>query len=560
MMTIHHPLDWPQDNTSNQSNGFIPTNSDAPVAYRTQFLESNHRIYIGHYASIPVVSSTQSGTVSQPVVGNESSTSESQSTEDSSWYSVASVDGMTCFLDQEFQDCKNRLLMQNFVMPKNAITSMVHPHARKEVTNFIRISKSISVIDKPNEEMHIGKNEYGYLCDLWGQMFKLPQTMMKYSGKHDSFWRGSVFSTLYRFITRDFESVLDENRDLTIPSTDHYSKIKIDGSFFIGINQQRNKEIRELIRRMQQLYPTSPKVPQAQQQQLQLDQHIINGTLLPFFCSREMNDTDGNQYQAENELALVLKTFLENQYNFFQNQQFASAKNRKRFVTGVTCVGPLVTCFIMRRYHTLPENFNMETNEATTNNQVEPVYVMQSMDTFNLMNYDDLLRCAKYLSGVRKIGDMVYNDARNCLRHVCGIPPVVSQHVQTNNSSESPPASKHNGITENNEADQSKTSNKQSSTRKQLPKTQTTPKKDEKASVELKRKASTQSEQSPKQTPNNTSQLVKKQKIQPQEVSPERSSKQGDNNGETISQPSSLNDSASDMNKIETDASSDLDE
>ncbi|KAG2382659.1 hypothetical protein C9374_005239 [Naegleria lovaniensis] len=434
-----------------------------PISFRTNFLEGSHHIHVGHFASIPIVLPSTPNNNQQQL----SSNNNNQSMQEEETNLMASVDGTTCFLDQEFQDCKNRLLMQSFFMPKASIINISNC-GRKEVQNFIKMSKSISILDKANEEVGVGKNEFAYLSELWNQMFKLPQTMLKYSGKHESFWRG-IFSTLYRFITRDYEQVFDENRDfqwlhewnhdkpvgdlLTSSSSlgDNVSKIKLDSSFFIGFNHQRNTEIRELTRRIMlpisetsSRLSTSPQTssvvssssPKQQKQQF-LEQAFLSGTLLPFFASCESNDITGNQYQAENELSLMLQKFIETQYSFFQN---LGSKTKKRHVTGVTCVGPIVTCFVMRRYHTVVDCFESNTSSKKSGNtsNIEPIYVMQPLDTFNLANYDDLLRCAKYFTGVRKLGEALFVEVRNALRHLCGLPLLTGNHNEKKSNGQQP--------------------------------------------------------------------------------------------------------------------------
>nr|CAG4716311.1 unnamed protein product [Naegleria fowleri] len=445
-----------------------------PISFRTDFLEGFHRVHVGHFASIPIVLPSNNSQQSSSSNHNNNNNIQDEETN-----LMASVDGTTCFLDQDYQDCKTRLLMQSFFLPKASIINISNC-GRKEVQNFIKMSKSISVLDKANEEVGVGKNEFAYLSDLWNQMFKLPQTMLKYSGKHESFWRGGIFSTLYRFITRDYEHIFDENRDFQcidsgstqdskysgdlitssflsgdiVSNSTNINKMKLDGTFFIGFNHQRNKEIRELTRRMVSALATEASTtrsvilpqttcvasdtivsPTSSKQQKQfLDQAFQSGTLLPFFGSCERNDTTGNQYQAENELSLMLKLFLETQYTFFQK---LGSKPKKRFVSGLTCVGPLVTCFVMRRYHTVVESFESDISlKKNSSSNVEPIYVMQPLDTFNLSNYDDLLRCAKYLTGVRKLGESLFAEVRNALRHLCGLPLLGCNEKKTLNSAQ----------------------------------------------------------------------------------------------------------------------------
>ncbi|EFC45909.1 predicted protein [Naegleria gruberi] len=519
-----------------------------PSLYRSSVVEGSQHIHIGHFASMPILLSLPSS--------DDTSSSDNL---------VASVDGMTCFLDQEYQDCKNRLLMQNFVLPRSSIALISHQHARKEVTSFIKVSKSISVLDKPSEELGVSKNEFSYLTDLWGQMFKLPQTMLKYSGKHDSFWRGSIFSNLYRFITRDFEHLFDENRDFQL--TNQMEKTKFDGSFFIGLNHQRNKEIRELTRRVSQI--TSPK-PMQQPNPLQIEQHFLNGTFLPFFCSRECNDINGNQFQAENELAIMLKAFLEAQYNFFQQ---SGAKPRKRFVTGITCVGPLVTCYVMRRFYTLVENYGEEVSKKSES--VEPVYIMQSFETFNLSNYDDLLRCAKYMTGVRKFAEVFYNDIRNCLRHICGL-PIIKTVTTTNNGNEQKgitPASNGSNISQQDgsslqtlDTNMTLQTPQKAKVKQQQQVSSASPKSQSKEKVDLKRKQAPESSKVSERSVSIANQSQKKQKV---EISPERSTKEVEaaqkdslntSGIEDLSQVSMVESGNGDDARVESGNSSDLDE
>src|SRR3989338_1692215 len=118
------------DNSS--TNSIIGSNYSTgldPSIFRATIVESNHHTHIGHYASMPIL-------LSLPSQNSDETASDNNL--------VASVDGMTCFLDQEFQDCKNRLLMQTFNLPRSSIAMIPHQHARKEVTSFIKVSKSIT--------------------------------------------------------------------------------------------------------------------------------------------------------------------------------------------------------------------------------------------------------------------------------------------------------------------------------------------------------------------------------------------------------------------------------
>lgn len=128
-----------------------------PISFRTDFLEGFHRVHVGHFASIPIVLPSNNSQQSSSSNHNNNNNIQDEETN-----LMASVDGTTCFLDQDYQDCKTRLLMQSFFLPKASIINISNC-GRKEVQNFIKMSKSISVLDKANEEVGVGKNEFAYL-------------------------------------------------------------------------------------------------------------------------------------------------------------------------------------------------------------------------------------------------------------------------------------------------------------------------------------------------------------------------------------------------------------
>ncbi|KAL9641422.1 hypothetical protein ABK040_013351 [Willaertia magna] len=455
------------------------TNINDPQ-FRFEILESEQHIHIGNFAAVTLQENKLNKDANNNIDNNSNKSTDS-----------LTIDGISCFLDGEYQDYKNKLLQQQVTVPKSSLSS-VHMNVKKEISNFVKLSKSIQIIDKPNDE--INKTEFLFLNETWSQMFKLPQIMLRYSGKHDSFWRGNIFSNLYRFILRDFDMLFDENRELTV-TINNTQKKQLDGIFYIGLHQKR-QEIRELFKLLRENSPSPSVGIQNQNSYSEINQLMINGVFLPFFCSKEMNDVNGSQYQAENELALSLKTFLDTQYRLFKTD-----KNRKRMVTGLTCVGPMVTAYLMRRFEANNENNN--------NGAEEYVYIMQPLDSFNLLNFDDVLRCAKYLTSVRKYGADFQLEVKNKLRTMCGLQPIKPQQSNSNGNINQVNG-KENGSS-NGQIQQDSSNSKEETLKKrqQQQQIQRTPQNNE-----LKRKQTPSPEtRSSNNNANNNNQQLKKQKM-----------------------------------------------
>lgn len=157
--------------------------------------------------------------------------------------------------------------------------------------------------------------------------------------------------------------------------------------FFIGI--QKNKELRDLFKRAKVRYEKfNPK------------SFAFGDVYLPFFACKEESDK-GSHFLVENELACALKAFLDAQIKFFRNSEKII---KQMFVLGMTCVGHIVTAYIMRKIY-------FEDEEKYR-------YAMQPIQTFIISNYEDLLKLAKFLSGVRKFGNELLNDFQKTLQNM----------------------------------------------------------------------------------------------------------------------------------------------
>ena len=248
--------------------------------------------------------------------------------------------------------------------------------------NYIKLSKSIELVDQMPES--VSSEEWSGMMEAWSGLFKLPQLVAKFTGKLDNAWTRSIFPLLYRYVVRDFESLFEEERsvELHLP---HFSPPPFKPKNVVLVGVEKSREIRQSIHKMRSMYKS-----------VNVDQQFSLGECaLPFFCCIEMGDR-GSEYQATNELAMVMKAALECQLKFFQSK---SAPKKRIVVVGVVSVGHMITGYIMRKRH-------------TSEDKSASVFVMQPLDSFNLGIYDDLLRLAKFLSSVRLFGEDVVNESK----------------------------------------------------------------------------------------------------------------------------------------------------
>ena len=343
-------------------------------------------------------------------------------------------------------------------MPRESISSIPLGAQQSEVLQYMKHSKT-------SEE--VGEKPEGVLDDFWmsfveswNSLFKVPYLVSKYHGRQDHQWRSGVFSKLYPFVIKDLDEQFEGDCRGVVPlsftisplSQDHYSSILL----FPQLHQlQQQQQLQSLSGTT--AATTDVQQQQQQQQQQQMTMHIPNmmtigvqktreirqclsklkqlqknptidqklslgESFVPFFCSKEMSDR-GSQFQAENELALAMKSCLDCQYKCLGSQ----AKAKRRIVVGMTCVGAIVTGYIMRR---------KQLSQKAHENDDAIVSCMQPIDSFNLCLFDDLMRLAKFLASTKCYGDELVQDVRLRLKQLVspksGTGSSVGSHTPTN--------------------------------------------------------------------------------------------------------------------------------
>jgi hypothetical protein len=294
----------------------------------------------------------------------------------------------TCLIDEEFDALKHRLIAHTIQIPRASLQS-ISSQQSNEITNYIKLSKSSEILEKQTDE--VSNDDWSSFVEQWSSLFKIPQMISRLSGKSDNAWMRTVFSRMYKFLLKDFDSQLEECRgiDVTFLNTNGSSTMKLHNVFVVGL--EKNREVRQSLGKLRHIFKSN-----------QVDQQFCMGELmLPFFLSREMSDR-GSQFQAENELALAMKACLSCHQKFFVSK---SAPKKRIAVIGITCVGSIVTGFIMRKKTV------MDPDEVS-------LYAMQPIDSFNLMVYEDLMRLSKFLASTRSLGEELAQDARVRLKQI----------------------------------------------------------------------------------------------------------------------------------------------